>query len=154
MTELVATASITIDTSRERIWQALTDPQDIRQYMFGAEVDADWTEGSAITWRGEWKGKTYEDKGVVLKVVAPALLAYSHYSPLSGLPDEPGNYHVVNIQISNDTPVRVTLTQDGNADEQARRHSEDNWHQMLVTLKDYLENESRVGSSQPSVRSR
>ncbi len=154
MNELVATATITIDTTRERIWQALTDPQDIRQYMFGAEVRGDWTEGSAITWRGEWKGESYEDKGVVLKVVPPALLAYSHYSPLSGPPDEPANYHVVNIQLSSDTPVRVTLTQDGNATEEARRHSEKNWRQMLATLKTCLENESRVGSGQPSVRSR
>lgn len=39
-------------------------------------------------------------------------------------------------------------------DDEARRHSEENWRQMLATLKNHLENESRVESGQPSVRNR
>ncbi|HSB55307.1 MAG TPA: SRPBCC family protein [Gemmatimonadales bacterium] len=153
MTSFVATSSVSIDAPRERIWRALTDRNDIRKYMFGTEATSEWTEGSSISWRGEWKGKRYEDKGVVLKVIEPRLLAYSHFSPLSGLPDEPENYHVVNIELAGLQPTWVTVTQDGNPTESARKHSEENWSQMLGSLKRYLEAENRISTPHPSVRS-
>jgi hypothetical protein len=34
-------------------------------------------------------GKTHEDKGVILRLEPERLLQYSHFSPLSGLPDAP-----------------------------------------------------------------
>ena len=41
------------------------NPEAIKQYMFGTNVVTDWREGSPITWKGEWQGKSYEDKGVM-----------------------------------------------------------------------------------------
>ena len=31
-------------------------------------MSTDWTVGSPITWRGEWKGHFYVDKGTVVGV--------------------------------------------------------------------------------------
>jgi hypothetical protein len=30
--------------------------------MFGTTVNSEWREGAPITWKGDWKGKAYEDK--------------------------------------------------------------------------------------------
>ena len=125
---LIAKATTTINALRSDIWDALTTPESIKQYMFGTDVTSKFYEGSPIVWRGEWQGKVYEDKGKVMKVDPGRVFQFSHYSPLSGLPDRPDNYHIVTIElIDKGGEVKVVLTQDKNLTEEARQHSEKNW---------------------------
>jgi uncharacterized protein YndB with AHSA1/START domain len=139
-THLIARASATINAPRDKVWKALVDPAAIKQYMFNTNVVSDWKEGSPIVWKGEWKGKTYEDKGVILQFNPERALQYSHFSPLSGLPNKPENYHTVTIEL---TPygdkTHISLTQNNNKTDTERAHSEQNWNMMLVTLQKYLE---------------
>ena len=100
MTDRIAKASATIDAPAQKVWDALVDPAAIKQYMFGTNVSSDWKEGSAITWKGEWQGRAYEDKGTIRKVDAPRTLEYTHFSPLTGEPDVPENYHTVTIELA------------------------------------------------------
>ncbi len=137
---LIATASIAVNVPIGKVWDAFVNPSVIRQYMFGTNVVSDWKEGSHIVWKGEWEGKKYEDRGVILKLKPQRMISYSHFSPLSGLPDAPENYHTVTIELSPDkNGTRVTLTQDNNPDEEARQHSEKNWAMMLSSLKKVLQ---------------
>ena len=137
---LMASASISINAPGEKVWEALVDPKAIKQYMFGTNVISDWREGSPIIWRGEWQGKTYEDKGVILQLIPGRTIQYSHFSPLSGLPDKPENYHIVTIELSAaGDESHVRLTQDNNETEEERDHSAENWGMMLSALKKYLE---------------
>ena len=136
----IAKAAVTIDAPAAKVWEALVDPEAITQYMFGTNVTTDWREGSPIVWKGEWKGKSYEDKGVLLEVKPERTLKYSHFSPLSGLPDKPENYHTVTIELSGKgDQTKVSLSQDNNPTEEAREHSEKNWEMMLDGLKKYVE---------------
>jgi uncharacterized protein YndB with AHSA1/START domain len=137
---LIARSSITIEALPAKVWQALVTPAAIKQYMFGTNVTSDWKEGSPITWKGEWQGKAYEDKGVIRQFKPNQALQYTHFSPLAGLPDKPENYHTVSIQLSPDgNGTRVSLTQDNNPTEEARSHSEKNWKMMLDGLKKFVE---------------
>ena len=136
----IARVATTIDAPAEEVWRALVTPETITRYMFGAQVESEWKEGSPIVWKGEWQGKPYEDKGVIRRVDRPRMLSYTHYSPLSGLPDEPGSYHTVTIELADQAGgTRVSLAQDNNATEQARAHSEKNWSMVLDGLKKELE---------------
>ena len=136
----IAKASISINASSEKVWKALVDPKAIKQYMFGTNVVSDWQEGSTIVWKGEWQGKSYEDKGKILKLMPGRILQYSHFSPLSGVPDRPENYHTVTIELAgNGNQSHITLTQDRNATEEERAESEKNWGMMLSELKKLLE---------------
>ncbi len=138
--ELIAKVSTTINASIVKVWEALTKPEIIKQYMFGTNVVSDWQAGSSIIWKGKWQGKSYEDKGKILKLEEERILQYSHFSPLLGKPDMPENYHTVTIELSNDgAQTTVTLSQDNNATEEAREHSEKNWNIMLDGLKKLLE---------------
>ena len=140
---MIAKASTTIDAPAAKVWAALVTPASIRQYMFGTNVESDWKQGSAITWKGEWQGKAYEDKGVIQKIEPPRVLQYTHYSPLAGLPDEPENYHTVTIELSGEgSQTNVALSQDNNPTEEAREHSEKNWQMMLEGLKKFVEADS------------
>lgn len=141
--KLVAQASTTVAAPVAAVWEALTEPALNKQFMFGADVISDWKEGSAIVWRGEMQGRHYEDKGTILKVVPQHTLQYSHYSPLSGLPDEPQNYHTITVEIfGQGTLTHVTLSQDGNASAEERDHSAKNWAMMLQGLKELVEKRS------------
>ena len=118
------------------VWDALTDPAKIKQYMFAADVVSDWKTGSSVSIRGIWKGRPYEDKGVVTAVNPGRMLQYTHFSPLSGLPDSPENYHTITIELaSSGRETILTLSQDNNATEDERIHSEANWKLMLEGLK-------------------
>ena len=64
----VATSTTTIDAPASRVWDVITDPAAVKEFMFGADLVTDWTVGGPIVWRGEWEGKPYEDKGEILEV--------------------------------------------------------------------------------------
>ena len=139
----MAKVSTVIDAPKEEVWETLTDPDAISRYMLGAKVTTDWQEGSPITWEGEWEGRSYQDKGTVREVRAPQILEYSHFSPMTGLPDVPENYHTVRIEVVEDgAATRVTLIQDNNETLEAKDHSEGNWQTMLDGLKKVVEERS------------
>jgi uncharacterized protein YndB with AHSA1/START domain len=140
---LVAKATTSIKAPKNKVWEALVTPNAIKQYMFGTDVESAWNKGSEITWKGEYKNKKYEDKGVILKIEPEQTLQYSHFSPLSGKPDAPENYHTVTINLSgNGQETQVSLSQDNNADESGLKESEQTWAAMLDGLKKYVEKSS------------
>jgi uncharacterized protein YndB with AHSA1/START domain len=137
---LIATASVTIHAPAAEVWAALTSPAKIEQYLLGTEVVSDWQEGSPITWRGEYEGKSFEDKGVILTLQPGRVLRYSHYSPLSGKPDTPEHYHTVTVELApRGTSTTVRLSQDNNESEAGRDHATQFWQAMLERLKALLE---------------
>jgi len=142
MNEITAEATVDIDASPSEVWRSLTDPARLKQYYLGAEVETDWQVGRPITFKGEWDGKAYEDKGEILVFEPERKLAYSHFSPMSGKPDAPENYHVVEVTLDeNEGSTRVTLRQsnlEGGATDEDRANRdayEKNWKQMLDGLK-------------------
>jgi uncharacterized protein YndB with AHSA1/START domain len=140
---LMARSAIEISATPERIWRALTDAGEIKQYYFGSTIQSSWRAGSPISFKGEWQGRPYEDKGVVKRSEPPKLLEYTHFSPMTGKPDLPENYHTITVTL---TPLgkltRVELMQDNNDTEEARAHSEKNWEMMLAGLRKYVETNS------------
>ena len=108
MEDLVATAETEIDAPPSSVWRALTDPDVIEQYMFGARVVTDWQPGSSIVWKGEYEGKAYEDKGEVLEVVPERRLKVTHFSPLGGEDDVPENYHTLTYELEGSRTARPT----------------------------------------------
>jgi uncharacterized protein YndB with AHSA1/START domain len=142
MNEITAEATVDINARRNEVWRSLTDPERIKEYYLGADVQTDWQIGSPITFKGEWEGKPYEDKGEILDVEPEQKLVYSHWSPTGGKPDAPENYHVVAITLDDgDGTTHVTLRQSnlqgGATDEDRanREHYEKNWQQLLSGLK-------------------
>lgn len=135
-----ATATTTIAAPAEAVWHALTDPSDIAQYFFGTQVETDWIQGHPIVWRGEWQGKPYADHGTVLAVDRPHRLAMSHFSPMTGLADEPQNYHTVTYDLAaDDGHTTVTVTQGNNRSSDEVEGSTQTWSTVLAALKEHCE---------------
>ncbi|MGC2208426.1 MAG: SRPBCC domain-containing protein [Candidatus Dormiibacterota bacterium] len=137
----MAEKSITINASADAVWQALTDPEMVRQYMYGTNMETDWQVGSPITWKGEWQGSTYEDKGSVLEVKPRQLLRVTHWSPTAGTEDTPDNYHTVTYELAGEEgTTTLTVKQDNNASqEEADKMAENNWGPVLEGLKAAVE---------------
>lgn len=140
MAGLVATAETDIDAPPQRVWQAMTDPALIAQYMFGSEVVTDWQPGSSIVWQGEYEGKPYQDKGEILEVEPEQRLAVTHFSPLSGQDDVPENYHRIDYVLTGSGGrTHLALSQDGNGSEEEAGHAAETWQTMLDGLKKVAE---------------
>ena len=138
--QFIAKQSIVIDAPAGKVWDALVNPEMIRQYMFGTNAVSEWKEGSSIVFRGEWQGKAYEDKGVILRLEPERLIQYTYFSSLSGLPDTPEHYHTITVELSSrGTQTVLSLSQDNNASEHERGHSEMNCGIVLKGLKKLLE---------------
>ena len=137
---LTAKATIRINAPTSKVWEALTKPELIKQYLFDTDVITDWRVGSPIRYKGIWQGKPYEDKGKVLQMEPGKIIVSTFWSSLAGLPDNPENYKTVRYELSSeDGGTGLTITQDNNSSEEEARHSEQNWNMVLAGIKKLLE---------------
>ena len=138
--EFLSKATTRINAPTSKVWEALTTPSLIKQYLFGTEVTSDWKVGSPIMYRGEWQGKNYEDKGQILQIEPERLLVSTFWSSLAGLPDVPENYKTVRYELfPENSGTRITITQDNNASQEEADRSQQNWNTVLGKLKELLE---------------
>lgn len=137
---LTLEVSIVIQASKASVWKALTDPDQIKKYLFGTETVSDWNVGSPITFSGVWEGKSYMDKGTILQIETGKILKYNYWSSFSGTEDKPENYAniVYSLEEKNGKTV-FSILQDGIKTKEARDHSEQNWKMVMNNLKNLLE---------------
>ena len=135
---------IEIATTPERIWDAITDPQQTRQYFHGALSKSDWTVGSRWTSESE-EGEVYLD-GEILEIDPPRRLVHTFrvvWDPTAAL-ETPST---VEWQI---TPVgdkcRLTMTHTGRGPA-TMEYTAGGWNTILNGLKQLLETGSIVGAA-------
>ena len=135
-----AVVRIEISADASAVWRALTDPQIVKQYFFGTQLEAEWKEGGKLYFRGSWEGKSYEDKGTILRIEPPLLLQYSYWSNLSGTEDIPENYVDITYELAESNGcTTLTVTQDGADSEASRDHSASNWKMVFEGMKRIVE---------------
>ncbi len=138
--KLVAEAETKINVPVSKVWDALTNPDQIKKYFFGTNAISDWKVGSPLEFKGEWEGKEYHDKGVILKSEKDKLFQYTYLSSMSGKEDIPENYATVTYELSSKNGSTILkILQDGIETEESKKHHEDNWSYMLKSIKDLLE---------------
>lgn len=141
--KLLARVSITINASAVKVWKAITTPESIKKYLMGTTVTTNWKEGSPISYEGEYKGKKYQDKGVIKKVDPGRVLQSTYWSSMGGKEDRPENYNLVTYNLCEDgKETFVTLTQDNVLSKEEKEHVTDNWTSVLKKLKEVVEQSS------------
>lgn len=135
-----SSSSVTVHTTPERAWSALTDPAQVKQYFFGTNLVTDWKPGSPVLFKGEWEGKPYEDRGTVLGFEPPRRLSFNYWSNFSGTPDVAEQRQIIAYEVQPEGGgVRVTIKQSNCASQQAADDSAKNWSVVLGGLKKLLE---------------
>lgn len=136
----VATSSMAINASPTQVWQVITDPAAMKEFFFGSEVTTDWTVGTPIVWRGVWEGRPYEDRGEVVEFEPGRKLVTTHFSPLTGQPDIPENYHTLTWTLQADgADTMLILSQDNNGSAEGAAHSKDMWDTLVASVKNIAE---------------
>jgi len=137
---LTVEKSILINASPTKVWEALTNPEMVKQYLFGTEMSADWRVGGRVTYRGEWEGKKYEDGGIILEIEPEKILKSTYWSSMSGTEDKLENYVVVTYTLEKkENGTQLTITQDNNKTEEGKEHSGGNWQWVLGKMKTLIE---------------
>jgi uncharacterized protein YndB with AHSA1/START domain len=135
--------SISINAPVSKVWDALTSPHLMKQWMLDSEIDviSDWKTGSPIVIRMELNRKKYESKGVILQFEPEKVFSYNCWSKISRLPDKPENYSVIEFRLMPiENGTKLTFTQKNFPAEAAYEHSNFYWNSALETLRKIIEN--------------
>lgn len=135
--------SIVICAPRAAVWEALTRPQQMKQWMGEPEmridVETDWTVGSPIRISG-FLHANFENRGVVLQFEPMEVIRYSYLSSLSRLPDEPRNHSVIELlldSVGDHTSLTVIAT--GFPTATIFKHIDFYWRGTMTVLKRFVE---------------
>lgn len=123
----------------EKVWEALTSPEIVKQYFFDTDLVTTWEIESPIYFQGEWEGQKYQDKGKVLEYEHNKRLAFSYLSNWSGKEDLPENYLWVSYEVEPDGNDTVLTIHQTNYDEERAKHSEENWASVVNEMKKNVE---------------
>jgi len=134
---LVVSKSIEIKAGPSKIWNVLTKPEIIKEYLFGTETVTDWKVGSPIIFQGEYKNQKYRDKGVIMENILNKTISYTYWSGFTGLEDKPENYSLVTykLRVINESTTELSWIQKGFANEDAYKHSESGMQAFLESIK-------------------
>ncbi len=128
-----------VNADLEKVWNALINPEMVKQYFFGSSQETTWEIGTPILWTGDYEGKQYVDKGIVLEFVPKEQVSYSYLSSWAGLEDIEDNYLLVTYLVkSTQNGTELTITQ-SNYDEEKASHSNENWAIVIDGLKKLVE---------------
>jgi len=98
---LIIKNSITINAPASKIWDALTNAEQTKKYMFGCETVSDWKTGSSLLWKGNYEGKEMIFvKGHIADIKPEKFLAYTTIDPNNpAIADIPENYLTVTYDL-------------------------------------------------------
>jgi len=126
-----------IETTPEKLWEALTSSEFSRRYWFGTEVKSDWKVGSpfALVMSG-----TTTDVGEVLEVDRPRRLSYTFHHVLSEAARKERPTKVVFTIEPHGKIVKLTLTHEDFEDGSVILDGiSKGWPAILSSLKSLLE---------------
>lgn len=132
--------SISINAPAEKVWQALTDKEIIKEYMFGTETNSDWQKGSKITFSGSYEGYEYKDGGEILDIETNKKIVYSYWSSMSGVDDIPENYaRITYILNEKDGVTELSVEQANSPTDSMHENSDKHWPVTLAKIKEIVE---------------
>ncbi len=146
--EIFIKNTISINASPLRVWEALTNPEQTKKYMFGCETVSDWKVGSPLLWKGFDQGKEIVYvKGIILEINPGRRLAYTAIDPHSTIEDIPENYLTITYTLTaenGNTIFSVTQGDYGTVAEGERRYKEsynngEGWNPILIEIKKLVE---------------
>lgn len=145
--QLIVKSSIELNAPGSKVWDALTNPQQTKKYMFGCETVSDWKVGSPLLWRGTYEGKEMVFvKGNIVDIKSRKFLTYTTIDPNSGIADIPENYLTVTYELTTEkgkTILTVTQGDYATVGDGEKRYNETvqggGWDPILKEIKKLVE---------------
>jgi uncharacterized protein YndB with AHSA1/START domain len=135
---------IEIATTPDRLWKALTDPQETRKYWYGALSISDWHVGSRWTSESE-AGEVYLE-GEILEIDPPRRLVHSFHvvHEPEAAAEAPSRIEFEITQIGD--RCRLTVIHSGRGPA-AMAYTSGGWETIFGGLKELLETGQVVGAA-------
>ncbi len=137
-----------IRTTPEKLWQALTDPEFIRQYWYGVNIECAWTKGAP--WKILFPDGRLADAGEILEIDPPRKIVIAWQNEWNPeMKAEGPSRCTIDLQPL-DGAVKLTITHELN-----RSHSKfiegvsQGWPYTLSNLKSLLETGDIATQSHP-----
>ena len=109
------TTSVTIDAPASKVFEALTQPELVKQWQFGKTVQSSWKTGDPIKFIAEMEGTVLEQWGTILEIRLNELLTYNLFTPTPGIEEKPEHYNVTSYILTNDNgKTQIELVQQDN----------------------------------------
>lgn len=124
-----------------KVWLALTLPELVKQWQYGAELLTTWEPGTSIIFRNEWNGQTFEQKGTVIEFAPETRLRYSLFFPRPDLQDIPEHRFFMTYELNERGHATSVLfrQEDPRPPVPEESSGEDAGPDVLSTLKELVE---------------
>ncbi|WP_018127066.1 SRPBCC family protein [Balneola vulgaris] len=137
--------NITINASAEKVWDTITNPDKIEQYMFGSRCESAWVPGAKANYFIKQGDKDVTVvKGEVIRSEPHKLLEHTIFPAGSEIEDILENYIVIIYELEEqDGSTELTITQKGYnyvANGKVRYiETQKGWKAVLPKLKEVAE---------------
>ncbi len=148
-TPLFVNSTITINAPADKVWDALTDPEQTKKYMFGCAATSDYNVGSPLTWEGIFDGQLFiAVVGHIVAIVPNKQLIYTTFDPNDpAIEDIPANYLTVTYTLTEENgQTRLDVNQGdfstvANSEKRYNdaRNNGEGWNPILVQIKALVE---------------
>ncbi len=125
-----------IETTPEKLWEALTSGAFTKLYWFGRRIESDWTVGAPVRFYDS-ADDSLTDSGDVLVYDEPKTLAYTFKNEVSADEQVPGRV-TFTIEPRSTTVVKLEVVHDEIAEDTVEGWR-NGWGPILANLKTYLE---------------
>ncbi|MBX9784900.1 MAG: SRPBCC domain-containing protein [Chitinophagaceae bacterium] len=133
-------STITINASKQRVWDALTKPELVKQWQYGSDLITNWEPGSSIRFSTEWQGKLFEQWGTVLEMQPNELIQYNLFAPRPDLEDKPENYFIMSYVLTSDgDKTQLQIIQEDNRPGAVQEEPQGKESPILQMLKNIAE---------------
>ena len=133
---------VLFDTTKEKVWNLLTNPAITKEYMFGCEVISDWKVEDSIIWKGlteDGKEIIYV-KGSIIEIKQGRKVTFTMFDPNMKLDDIPENYLNLTYELEekgNSTVLKLTQGNFASVGDGKKRFEESlkGWEMIIPIMK-------------------
>ncbi len=140
--DLIISKSVIIDTCQDKVWNALANPQIIKEYLLETGMMVKTKDGSEMIFHGEYNGRKYRDHRVIFENSSNGETSYSYWSGLSILEDiEEEEFSTVtyNLFSKANNQTELTWTHEGFSNEEEFTLSLNRIDSFLYQIKNIVE---------------
>lgn len=119
-----------IETTQQKLWDALTKPEFVKEYFFGRDLKTDWKVGSPIRMGDDWDG-------TILKSDPINLLVFTFHHLSASSKDEPISTVTYALE-QKGTTIQLTVIHE-ELSENTYNSISGGWPRILSGLKSLLE---------------
>lgn len=133
-------STITINATTEKVWDILTNPEMVKRWQYGSELQTTWEPGTSIKFKTAWEDKIFEQWGQVLEIRPNELIKYSLFAPRTDLEDKPENYFIMKYVLTdNNGHTKLEIIQEDNRPDAVQEEAQGEENPTLKSLKNLAE---------------